>query len=168
MTNGSTELLFKGLQSKLQSFTMNDFCIIFIGEEDFQTTRDYFGKIIFIRESLRSIKHTNIIICSPTFKYNSGSLMYNWRVENFNNLLYMDILTHEHAYFLDSNRNLSCDYKMFRRRTGSINNSGMVTIFKDVLNYIHDIIQSNMTTEDTCTNDINLENNETDQFFRCK
>lgn len=39
--------------------------------------------------------------------------MFNWRVETFNNLLYLDIMTHEHAYILDSNKYLDYNYNMF-------------------------------------------------------
>lgn len=133
------ERLIENIEAVLKTYTMKDFCIILIGEEDFKTTRDYFQLIFSIRTILQKVTHTNIIICSPTYQLNFYKGMYNWRVENFNNLLYLDVLTHEHAYFLDSNKHLSCDYSMFEKRTGLINNYGMQTIFKDIENLIHEI-----------------------------
>lgn len=93
------------------------------------------------------MKHTNIIICAPTYKYGSHCNMYNWRVQNFNNLLYLDTLAQEHAYFLDSNKNLTWDYNMFDRRTGTIYNNGMKTIFKDIQEFIDGIILYETQTE---------------------
>ena len=67
--------------------------------------------------------------------------MYNGRVEHFNNLLYQDILLHDHAYFIDSNKNLTWDTKMYWKNTGSVNNYGMQIIFEDIadlINYINE------------------------------
>lgn len=52
-------------------------------------------------------------------------------------------MTHEYAYALDSNRNLSYDYTMFHKRNGSLNNNGMRLIFRDINGLIHDIKQYN-------------------------
>lgn len=58
--------------------------------------------------------------------------MFNWRVETFNQILYLDVLSHEYAYILDSNRNLTYEYDMFSRHTGRVKDYGIKTIFKDI------------------------------------
>lgn len=63
--------------------------------------------------------------------------MYNWRVETFNNLLYLDISTHLHAYIIDSNSKLSYSYRMFNKLTFKINDYGMRIIFKSLNNFIN-------------------------------
>lgn len=141
LPNTNTERMLCNINTKLKDFTINDFCIILIGENDFRTTTAYFDLIFYIRSTLSEIKHTNVIICAPTYKYGRNNNIYNSRIENFNNLLYLDILAHEHAYFLDSNKNLSCDFKMFDKLTGRLNNYGMSIIFTDIINYINDIIK---------------------------
>lgn len=138
----NTEELLKGLDTKLKSYTLNDFCVIFLGEEDFKRTSNYYEIIFQIRNALQVIQHTNIIICLPTYKYPFDTSLFNCRVETFNNLLYLDVLTHRHAYILDSNLNLQYDYTMFNTYSGSINNRGLRTIFKDLLDSITDIKQS--------------------------
>ncbi|KAL0860061.1 hypothetical protein ABMA27_010376 [Loxostege sticticalis] len=137
--NGNTEELLSGIDKKLTGFTLNDYCIIMIGDEDFRKTRDYISMIYLIRESLKLIVHTNIIICLPTYKCGPLKNMFNWRVESFNNLLYLDVMTHKHAYILNSNKNINYDYSMFRRHIGIINDRGMYTIFENLNNLITDI-----------------------------
>lgn len=149
---------------KLKDFTLSDICIILIGENDFNTTTAYFDLIFYIRSTLSEIKHTNVIICTPTFKYEWHTNIYNSRIENFNNSLYLDILAHEHAYYLDSNKNLLCDFKMFDKLTGKLNNNGMSIVFTDILYYINDIIKFDLndislTKINTSVND-NRSNNE--------
>lgn len=144
-TGGKIEHVLKGIKEKLCNFTLQDYCIVFIGEEDFKLTENYLNVILYIRETLLDIKHTNIIMCLPTYKYTNYASLFNWRVETFNNLLYLDALTYEHVHLLDSNLNLSCDYSMYYRRTGTINNNGLYTIFKDILNLITDIDTYNNT-----------------------
>lgn len=124
--------LLSNLYCKISNFTMRDYCIIFIGEDDFQMTKNYSDLIVCIREALSDINHTNVILCLPTYKFNYYSAMYNWRIEIFNNLLYHDIQSYNYALLLDSNLNLSCDYSMFLRRTGKLNNHGMSNIFCDL------------------------------------
>lgn len=132
-----------GIELKLQNFTMDDFCIILIGEADFNSTNDSISLVLAIRESLQKVQHTNVILCVPTFKCKSYANMYNWRIENFNNLLYLDIITHEHCYSHDSNKHLTYDHSMFSKITGAINNLGMYTIFKDIKVQMESIIQYN-------------------------
>lgn len=147
--------LLDGITIKLAEFTMNDFCIILIGEEEFRSTHDYFSTITLMRETLSKIKHTNLIICLPTYKYGELRDMYNWRIENFNNLLYLDIITHEHAYLFDSNENLKYDHTMFDRRSGKINNLGMrsilnnLGIFMNTFQTIHVPDELQYTPDDT-------------------
>lgn len=49
------------------------------------------------------------------------------------------VMTHKHAYILDSNKNLNYDDSMFRRHIGIINDRGMYTIFENLNNFITDI-----------------------------
>lgn len=114
--------------------TENDYFVFQIGDEDFNTTNEYFSLIYCIREKFQNIMHTNTIICLPTFRYGPYQNMFNWRVENFNNLLYLDISTHKYSHLLDSNLNLTYDSSMFYTRTGVINNRGTRVIIKDLYN----------------------------------
>ena len=66
--NCGTEQLTNNLEKKLIGYTINDFCIILIGEKDFNKTENYVDIIVKLRENLQKIQHTNIIICVPTFK----------------------------------------------------------------------------------------------------
>lgn len=156
LPNYNTVQMIQNIESKLCGFTMNDFCIIMIGEEDFRTTRDYHSVISKLKETLQKVKHTNVIICAPTYKYGIAS-MYNWRVENFNNKLYLDILANEYAYFLDSNKNLKCSYEMFHQNKGTINNHAMSIICKDILEFIQGIKEelSASSCEQNYTNEVN-------------
>lgn len=81
-----------------------------------------------------ALRHVNIniIICAPTFKLDDYSMMFNGRIETFNSLLYLDACTHQYAYLFDTNFYLTYDYKMFSLRSGSVNNNGLVNIFKNI------------------------------------
>lgn len=162
--NGKTQHLLKGLKEKLVKFTINDFCVILLGDEDFKNTNNYFEIIFHIREVLQNIHHTNVIICAPTYKYGYNANLFNCRVETFNSLLYLDVLTYEHLYLLDSNLNLSYDYNLYDKRTGSVSNRGMYIIFKDLNDLIIDIQYNNSKCDEI---DIPKENNLTnkDTFF---
>lgn len=127
--------LFSSLQTKVKDYTINDYCIILIGEEDFKETKNYSTLVTVIRRILLNIDHTNFIICLPTYKCNMG-IMYNWRVEKFNNLLYHDNLNYEYSFLLDSNLDLSFDYDMFYRTTGVVNNYGIRKIFQGIIKTI--------------------------------
>ncbi|CAH0727010.1 unnamed protein product, partial [Brenthis ino] len=124
--------LIKNIHKKLHEYTMDDHCVILIGEEDFRKTENYFEIITEIRNTLKLIQNTNIIICLPTYKYSNLSPVFNWRIETFNNLLYLDITTYNYAYLLDCNLNLKCDYSMFSKYTGRVNNGGMKNIFDNI------------------------------------
>lgn len=160
-TNCGIKETMNGIELKLQNFTMEDFCIILIGEADFNITNDSINMILAIRESLQKVQHTNDIFCVPTFKCKSYANMYNWRIENFNNLLYLDVMTHEHCYTLDSNKHLTYDHSMFSKTTGAINDLGMYTMFRDIKAQMESIIQYNagITQNDNCiSNEISNQN----------
>ena len=127
--------ILETIETKLQNFTIEDYCIIYIGEEDFRTTQNYVDLVMFIRGKLLMLTHTNIVICLPTYKFkfnysyvkhqlNYSTSLYNSRLEAFNNLLFMDAQTYEYAHILDSNLNLSYDFDMYNQRSGAINHVG--------------------------------------------
>lgn len=162
-----------GLNEKLSSFTKNDFCIVMIGEEEFTKTNNYHDLIAHIRDELEKIVHTNVIICTPTFKIGQHHNMFNWRVELFNHLLYSDVLKNEYAYLWDSNTTISYDYNMFTRRYGHLNNRGL----RNILSCIHQQIElrenkEELTVgtpnkiEETMNHYINNVNETTEDFFR--
>ena len=130
--NSGVKKLIENIDLKLKNYSMNDYCLIFIGEEDFKRTNDYVEITITIRETLLKVQHTNVIICAPTFKLNNYSVMFNGRIESFNSLLYLDACTYNYAYLFDSNFYLSYDYKMFWVRSGHANNEGLATIFFNI------------------------------------
>lgn len=145
--NCGFEKLIENLQAKLINYTLEDYCILHIGEEDFHKTNNYCNLIAETREVLKNITHTNIILCLPTYNFNGSSLMYNWRIETFNNMLYLDNLSHNYAWLLDSNLQLSYDNKMFSERTGKLNNTGMLNIYQN-LKLLIDDLTSYYGTED--------------------
>lgn len=65
--------------------------------------------------------------------------MFNARIEAFNQLLDLDVVTHEYAYLVDSNLHLSYDFTMFHRRSGTLNNRGLRQVFGDLRVRIADI-----------------------------
>lgn len=131
ITGAGITQLVERLPQKLQHFGSNDVCVIMVGEEDFIVTKNYVTSVMAIREATKSLQqHTNVVICVPTFRCGRYTEMYNRRVESFNNLLYLDALTHEHVYVFDSNLNLSYDYgNMFSGIQGKLNRKGMQTLF---------------------------------------
>lgn len=131
--------LLKDIERKLEGHSIDDYCVIMIGEADFKKTKNYFDLIYYIRDTLQMIKHTNVIICLPTYKYGYLHNMFNWRVETFNNLLYLDITTHQHAYLLDSNKKITYDFHMFHKHFGFLNNNGMYTIINNIKELISEI-----------------------------
>lgn len=143
--------LLQDLPQKLAGFTKDDYCIVFIGEEDFKESQNYATLIKDIRNSIQKVNHTNVILCVPTFNCGDRLNMFNWRVESFNRLLYLDIITHEYAYILDSNRNLSYDHTMFHRRSGQINNRGLGQIFQDITVFLYHLSDSFIDVDNTLT-----------------
>lgn len=126
-----TRELFDGLQCKLRDFTLQDFCIIYIGDKDFKKSVNYYRLVNFIQDQVSLVQNTNVIICLPTFKINYSNLFVK-RVEIFSNLLYTNNLKHEYYYILDSNLNLSYDNDMFSWH-GNVNKKGLLIIFNDLM-----------------------------------
>lgn len=144
--------LFNGIEKKLEHFTMEDYCIVIIGESDFTTTKDYNNLIENIKNELSKVQHTNVILCVPTFKVKRNVYLFNQRIESFNSILYSSNQQYEYAFVLDSNQNLSYSSSMFDIKTGHVNDRGLKTIFNDIAysikrideNYkISDTIQQN-------------------------
>lgn len=135
----NVQQVLKGLENKLIDFTMNDYCILFIGDADFYVTSDYHKIVKCIRDTLMGLQHTNVIICLPTFKCTRYCKLFNQRIEMFNNSLYLDNCAHKYAYLLDSNKHLEYSLNMFNGKTGFIKNSGFKVIFSDLNRLIMDI-----------------------------
>lgn len=135
LPNRGIKNLFSNLTLKLADYSRDDHCIIFIGDEDFGQTNNYLDLTIYIREMLMTVQHTNVIICLPTYKNDPSTIMYNSRIETFNNLLYLDIYTHNYAILFDTNLDLVFDRSMFKHN-GSINYFGMVNIFNNLKCYV--------------------------------
>lgn len=183
-SQGGISVLLGDIATKLKKFNKNDYYIIMIGETDFKETNNYYELTVTIRNMLAKTGNTNIIICLPTYRCDDFSVMYNWRVETFNNLLYRDQSLHKNAYIIDSNLNLSYDYDMFTRSHGLINNKGMRNIYSQVKDVILDIeahkpigtlhyAESQLQTTSKPNNCTTKNTNETvftqnidDQFFR--
>lgn len=160
--------LIEGLQAKVENYNENDYCIILIGDEDFKHTKNYVDLILTLREALIAINFTNIILCLPTFRCTNYSTMFNFRIETFNNLLYLDNHTHNYAEILDSNFNLTYDYDMFNKRFGTLNNRGLKQIFDDITQIIYsdsDHIDVVLESEQISHNSLGKTKQNTD-FFR--
>nr|XP_049706653.1 uncharacterized protein LOC126056748 [Helicoverpa armigera] len=148
--------LLRNIETQLQDYTKKDFCVIMIGEEDFQSTECYFDIITLMRNKLQNLKNTNIIIALPTFKFNDNyNILYNSRLETFNNMLYLDNFTHQYSYILDSNLNLSYHPSAYTR-SGALKDSTMEIIFEDLYNLQLEIIEEN---------ELNKINEPKEQFF---
>lgn len=126
---GGVKELLDGIGKRLQSFSRNDYCVIMIGESNFQKSENYMELVHQIRQTLIKVKNTNIIVTAPT--YICGAILYNCRVEIFNSLLSQDIQTHGYAYFFDSNKHLS--FEMFSAKSGKLKNNGMKCILTDLI-----------------------------------
>lgn len=141
--NAGINTLTEDLELKLKNYTLQDYCIILIGQDDFLSTNNYFDTIITLRKRLQTLEYTNIILCLPTYRCKKFSAVFNWRVETFNNLLYLDILSNNYAYLVDSNLQLSYDDRMFSYVNGNVNNQGMKSIFDNVKYLVDDLIKYN-------------------------
>lgn len=158
--------LIKGLDTKLSGFTKNDYCIILIGEEDFRNPNDYYKISSQLRYILQKVKHTNIVICLPTYKYYMATDAYNWRVDNFRKLLHLEVQALNHVFLFDPNKNGTYDSSMIHRHSGTINNSGMRAIFKGLHNLIEEIEQKYSNHKVQLNNLTESESNTEMQFFR--
>uniref|UniRef100_A0A2A4JDI9 Uncharacterized protein n=1 Tax=Heliothis virescens TaxID=7102 RepID=A0A2A4JDI9_HELVI len=139
--NSGIKNLLLNLDLKLKDYTVNDYCVILVGEEDFRQTSNYVELTINIRETLLKMQHTNIILCAPTFKLNDYSAMFNSRIETFNSLIYLDACTYNFAYLFDSNFYLDYDISMFAKNKGSVNNRGMANIIHNLSLMINEFTQ---------------------------
>lgn len=128
LRNCSIKEIVSNILKKAQSFNIDDYIIIMIGEQDFRNMEDATVLVKIIRETLNHITHTNIILCCPT--YILGAPIHNYKVEMFSRLLCLDIETHKYAYFIDSNSDLS--YETFSRSTGKINKLGLKRIYEGI------------------------------------
>lgn len=149
--NGGIKELLTNIEFRLKGFTMNDFCLILIGETDFQMTADYVHLVLLIQEKLQKLSHTNMVIGLPTFRLNTT--FFNSRIETFNNLLYLNLSLHKNAYMFDTNLNLDYNYNMFTKYKGVINNTGIQCIlqyskecFEDIIYYNNSIYKENQDT----------------------
>jgi hypothetical protein len=140
--DGGIEQLTDGLKQKLSEFTMSDFCIIVVGESDFNMSKDYTKIVSMLKQRIFEVQHTNVIVCVPTVKFQGYSNIYNKRVELFNKMLYKDNKKYEYCYILDSNKNLEYSYKMFSKYSGKINFTGLRVILRDLENFMCNIIES--------------------------
>lgn len=127
--NVGIEILLRDIDIKLKEYSMEDFCVVLIGEADFNVSQDYKTLITSIKMKLHEITNTNIILVTPT--YICGKSLYNYRVEIFNKLLNQDMATYKYGSIIDSNRNLTLD--MFSSLSGKIMNNGVKVILQDVL-----------------------------------
>lgn len=137
---GGIHQILKSLQVQLQDYTMEDFCVLLIGEQDLRRVEDCDTMALMheISSTLETITNTNVIICTPT--YVCGAPIYNYRVELFNTRLNQHLQMKKCAHFYDSNLNLTFD--MFSSRTGKITNSGIKNIFENIKCIVTDIEQA--------------------------
>lgn len=134
------EYNLRNIENKVRNFTSSDYCIILIGEEDFKKTNNYIELVTLIREKLSQLSHTNFIICLPTFKYmDNSNVMFNSRIDTFNNLIYMDVQTYNYAFILDSNLNLPYTYDTYNYWHGNLNNKGFNIVISDLQDLILDL-----------------------------
>lgn len=69
--NGGIKQLFTDLDKKLIDFTFEDYCIIYLGERDFEISNNYRLLLNYMKKELYKIDNTNVVICSPNFKLNN-------------------------------------------------------------------------------------------------
>lgn len=148
--------LLTGMEEKLKGFTMEDFCVIFIGEGDFEKTSNYVNTIEYIKNRIMLVQHTNVIICVPTFKCKRSVTLFNKRIEIFNKLLYLDNMLNEYAFVVDSNRNLAYTSEMFNYYTGKINNRAFKKIVESIVELINNIENYNSNIEIMLQVDVSL------------
>lgn len=158
--------LLRDVESKVAGYTMEDYCLIFIGENDFKTTQNYAELVWHIRNYLTKLDYTNIIVCLPTFNCGNYASMFNRRVETFNDQLYRDVMKHEYAYIIDSNLNLTYDNKMFSRHSGRVNNYGFRIIFEDISNSLIQVENDYETWQDLSSPAKNDKKKMNSEFFR--
>lgn len=144
--------LLYGLQSKLKNFTMTDYCIIMLSNEDFTEGQSIQMVLDCIKKSLQIITHTNVLLYAPTYQYGFGKEKINQTIKTFNNLLYNDVQTYNYAYLVDSNSYLTYDYSMFHKPSGKVSNSGIRRIFLGLASIIEKIISNRQPSTPTMSN----------------
>ncbi|KAL4718651.1 hypothetical protein ACJJTC_001820 [Scirpophaga incertulas] len=147
--NVGAEILLKDISKKLKGYTKQDYCVIMIGDTDFYKTQNNIQLVDVIKEVLKELTYTNVIIVTPT--YICGSPIFNYRVETFNKLLYSDILEHNYGFLIDSNKDLTFD--MFSQFSGKIKNNGVQKIIENVSDMILNILKVNENDEEKCLSD---------------
>lgn len=127
---GGIHQILNNLQDRLRDYTMQDYCVMLIGDRDFQLIEDFDAAALVseITSTLATIKNTNVIVCTPT--YICGAPIYNYRVELFNTYLNRKLKSNDCAHFFDSN--LYVTFDMFSYLTGKITNLGIVNILENV------------------------------------
>ncbi|KAI5643084.1 sterile alpha motif (SAM)/Pointed domain-containing protein [Phthorimaea operculella] len=126
------EILLQNIEKKISAYTLNDFCVVMIGDADFKTSLNCDVLIDCIRKRLEKLKNTNIIIVGPEYKL--GAAYYNSRVSSFNNGLKDSIVKHKYGYFYDINSDLTLE--MYSNTTKTLKNKGMRVIIQNLLKYI--------------------------------
>jgi transcription termination factor NusB len=152
LPNAGIKGMLHDIHVKTKALTPSDYCVVLIGQDDFECTKDHLDLIHYIREILQPLQHTNFILCAPTYKCDKNSSIYNGRIETFNNLLCLDIETHQHAYLIDSNRDLTYDRNMFNMKTGEIKNHGIRQII-NAINKTMEYVECLNGNEHSITND---------------
>ncbi|KAI8432084.1 hypothetical protein MSG28_004592 [Choristoneura fumiferana] len=141
-------------KNRTTSYTKQDYCIVMVGEEDFDETQNYKRLVDQIKKKLETITNTNIIIAAPT--YICGAPLYNARVEIFNKLLNHDMWSCKYGYglFFDSNEDLTLD--VFSENTGKLGNAGIRNLIKNIAEYLEaHQSKSRSNDNDTSSDDIN-------------
>lgn len=145
---------------------MDDFCVIMIGETDFYSPQNIKLLVEIIRSKLHNITNTNVIVAAPT--YILGKMIYNYRIESFNNELFIKCLDLSNVHVFDSNKELNMD--MFSEYSGKINKNGIKCIFHYITELVK-IIQENykdtidMHAKDVHNNTETSLNDKNEQFF---
>lgn len=137
MPNAGINQLFADLDKKLIDFTHEDYCIIYIGERDFEVSNNYRILIDYIKNELKNVMNTNIIICSPNFKLSDNFAIFNKRIEMFNHWMYLDVELCEYAYLFDSNFCLEYTNEMFWKYNARVNNKAVAIIFKNLMYFMN-------------------------------
>jgi hypothetical protein len=137
---GGIKELFNQIERKLDNFSLDDYCVVLIGENDFESDVEQRELVKYINETLEAITTTNIIVACPTYKL--GKPIYNSKVEDFNSMLLSDANFHKNHFSYDTNLNLEFD--MFLP-TGEISKRGTENIISHISNFISWKNQSSQT-----------------------
>lgn len=173
MPNCDVKQITSDIEQKLKGFTIKDYCLLFIAQKDVRDESKHINAINALKESLQKIKHTNVVICAPT--YIRGAPIYNFKAEMFGNLLYLDLQNNDYAYLFDTNYDLRLD--MFSNTTGKINKDGLRNIYNRIMDNIlidlslldkNYIGQTNEDIKHNVTNSYQqmINCNESSDFFR--